>query len=52
MSSTTVVLLAILAAVAALVVLNRLEFLSVFPRRRRRPRPGEDGPSGGGPPVR
>ena len=50
MSSTMVVLLAILAAAIALVVLNRLEFLSVFPRRRR-PRPGGDGPEGGGPPA-
>jgi len=48
-SGTTVVLLAILAAAVALVVLNRLEFLSVFPRRRRRPRPGGDGPEGGPP---
>ena len=53
MSGTTVVLLAILAAAVALVVLNRLEFLSVFPRQRRRPRPGGDGPpEGGGPPAR
>ena len=48
-SGTTVVLLAILAAAVALVVLNRLEFLSEFPRRRRRPRPGGDGPEGGPP---
>ena len=52
MSSTTVILLAILAVAVALVALNRLEFLSVFPRRRRRPRPGGGGPGGGGPPAR
>jgi hypothetical protein len=50
-SGTTVVLLAILAAAVALVVLDRLEFLSVFPRRHR-PRPGGNGPESGGPPAR
>ncbi|MBD0272520.1 MAG: hypothetical protein ICV73_11395 [Acetobacteraceae bacterium] len=52
-SGTTVVLLAILASAVALVVLNRLEFLSVFPGWRRRP-PSDGGgpPEGGGPPAR
>jgi hypothetical protein len=42
------VLVIVAAAVVALLVLERLEFLSVFPRLRRRWRGGADG--GQGPP--
>jgi hypothetical protein len=45
------VLVIVAAAVVALLVLERLEFLSVFPWLRRRRRPGEDGQPGG-PPAR
>jgi hypothetical protein len=50
MWTTLLIVLLIGAAVIALLVLERLEFLSVFPRLRRRWRGGADEGGGGGPP--
>lgn len=44
-TSLLIVLLVLAAAVGVLLVLERMEFLSVFPRLRRR-RPGGDGGPG------
>ena len=48
-TSLLVVLLVLAAAVVVLLVLERMEFLSVFPRFRRRRPGGSEGP--GDPPA-
>lgn len=49
-TSLLIVSLVLAAAVAVLLVLERMEFLSVFPRLRRR-RPGGDNGPGEPPPA-